>query len=144
MYKHEKRLTDASDDSIIWRYMSFTSFYSLLFKKSLFFRRLDKYTDQLEGTLPIATVNDLRKHRAAFEYSTTAEINRWTDKEITTIEGYKAHTLASSWSLSESENYSMWKIYLYGQTEGVAVTTTVSVFGIAWIRTETFRCIWAR
>jgi hypothetical protein len=40
------------NSEVIWRYMDFASFYSLLFSKGLFFRRLDKYSDEYEGTLP--------------------------------------------------------------------------------------------
>jgi hypothetical protein len=38
------------DSNIIWRYMDFTKFVSLLDRSALFFARADKFKDQFEGS----------------------------------------------------------------------------------------------
>lgn len=95
----------------IWRYMDFASFYSLLLTKGLFFKRLDKYTDEYEGTIPDETREALLKHRSGFPFTTHQEANDWVNNYIANVETYKVGTLSNSWILSKAENYAMWKIY---------------------------------
>jgi hypothetical protein len=104
MYRFDERLEDAGDEMIIWKYMNFTSFYRMLFTNALFFRRLDSFTDDLEGKLP--------------------EVE---DKHIEGLEEYKAFTLANAWSLNEEESYAMWKIYQRGDNDGIAIKSTVGI-----------------
>ena len=42
--------------AVLWRYMDFTRFLSLLDKQALFFARVDKLGDPFEGTLPRANI----------------------------------------------------------------------------------------
>ena len=42
------------DDTVLWRYMDFTKFVSLLEKSALFFPRADKLGDPFEGYWPIS------------------------------------------------------------------------------------------
>jgi len=125
MYKTDHRLTDVPDDTVIWRYMDFLSFYSLLESKSIFFKRLDKYTDGFEGTLPEKTKEALYQYRLGFDYTSEDEAKDWINTELKNIDAYKAWTLSNSWSMGATENYAMWKIYLGGKNEGVAIKSTV-------------------
>lgn len=126
MHKSDPRLHAVGDDAIIWRYINFISFYSLFLNKSLFFKRLDKYTDAFEGSLPEQTKEKLLKYRLNFADTTPKKANEWVISELTNIESYEAHTLSNSWTIGERESYTMWKIYLAGHHEGVAIKTTVS------------------
>ena len=58
-------------DAVLWRYMSFTKFVSLLTKKSLFFARADKLGDPFEGSLSQVNI-DLRPeiYKTTFPKST--------------------------------------------------------------------------
>jgi len=49
------------DESIIWRFMDFTKFVSLLETNSLFFCRLDKLGDPFGGINPNKTLQDFEK-----------------------------------------------------------------------------------
>ncbi len=114
------------DSKAIWRYLDFASFYSLLLNKELFFKRLDKYSDENEGTLWEENRFDLLKYRTnTAPYSTKAEVDAWVDEYYANIETYKGGTLANSWTVSDNEVYAMWKIYLRGSTDGVAIKTTI-------------------
>jgi len=66
MHKTDPRLQDVSNETIIWRYLSLPSFYSMLMGKSLSFRRLDKYTYDFEDTLPEKTREALYNYRLHF------------------------------------------------------------------------------
>ena len=125
MLKNNKDLVTADDHTTIWRYMDFSSFYALLVNQKLFFKRLDQYTDQLEGQLPPETVIDYHSHRLGFPYTTKAEADQWIKNEMANIESFKPSILSNSWNMDTIENYAMWKIYLRGYNEGVAIETTV-------------------
>ena len=47
-------------DSVLWRYMDFTKFVSILDKRALFFSRADKLGDPFEGAWSDATIKALR------------------------------------------------------------------------------------
>ena len=53
------------------------------------------------------------------------ETARWLSASVENIESYKAFTLANAWSINDVESYAMWKIYLHGHNEGIAIKTTV-------------------
>jgi hypothetical protein len=126
MHKDHSSLPVEDASTTIFRYMDFVSFYSLLVNQSLFFKRLDKYTDVLEGQLFDETVNEYFEFRKNIDpYASDEEAKTWTNNEAENIKLYKAWTLSNSWNIAEDENYAMWKIYLRGYTEGVAIRTTV-------------------
>lgn len=49
MYEEHPVFNPPSDDAVLWRYMDFTKFVSLLEKSALFFARADKLGDPFEG-----------------------------------------------------------------------------------------------
>ena len=51
MYKEHEAFTPPLSDTVLWRYMDFTKFVSLLEKQALFFARADKH-DPFEGAWP--------------------------------------------------------------------------------------------
>jgi hypothetical protein len=110
----------------LWRYMDFASFYSVLINKAFFFKRLDKYTDAFEGTLNESTKRELYEYRKEFDFTTEPEAQDWTKKELERIELFKTYILSCSWTIKDDEDYSMWKIYLNGTKEGVAIQTTLN------------------
>jgi hypothetical protein len=124
MYKSHSDMQELPPETAIWRYMDFLSFYSLLINQSLYFRRLDKYSDALEGTLPAQTELDMLAYRKSFPYSTEQEAKKWLASSLAKIEEHKSFTLSNSWTIDEHENFALWKIYLGGHVDGVAIKTT--------------------
>ena len=59
MYKEHPSFDSPPDNAVLWRYIDFTKFVSLLDRKALFFVRADKLGDPFEGTLPDANVKAL-------------------------------------------------------------------------------------
>jgi hypothetical protein len=49
------------DNSVIWRYMDFPKFQSMLQRGSIFFSRADTQTDKLEGEYPNGLLDEVEK-----------------------------------------------------------------------------------
>lgn len=114
------------DNEVIWRYMDFASFYSLLQSKELFFRRIDKYSDEYEGTLPEEMRQFLIAHFSSIDILFTPQSAiEATNKFISNLKELNTGTLSNSWVATPKEIYAMWKIYLRGSQEGVAIQSTV-------------------
>lgn len=78
-----------ADENIkIWRYLSFAKYVSLLDRKTLFFRRVDRLEDKFEATLP--------KH--IFGPNLEAQV---TEEQSHNLEIYKERILASNESLKK-------------------------------------------
>lgn len=111
-------------DSRLWRYMGLEKFLNLIITRKLFFSRLDKFSDQLEGTMPVnnkaSIAEDIRK---SFLESTSFPTN-FSDREEIIVNTYRAFTLANCWSENNAESLALWKIYLDGTKYGVAIQTT--------------------
>ena len=87
------KIKEALPNAKIWRYMDFPKFIQLITTSRLFFVRLDKLTDQLEGTL---TPNNLveiynRFHNADITMS-VREATLRRNKEVKNIENFKKYT----------------------------------------------------
>ena len=115
MYKTRKSLIAPQDDAILWRYMSFTKFMSLLMQNALFFARADRLGDPFEGSL------------SQLNIELSPAINKGIpDKYIKQLHEYikdkRRFTLVNCWHESQIESDAMWKLYApYG--EGIAVRT---------------------
>lgn len=116
----KNKYTNMSDDTVLWRYMSFSKFQNLLDSSALYFCRIDSFEDQLEATQP----------RGAHTFAVLTE-NPWqvftmqcVDKQL---EIYRNMTFANCWHINPHENPKMWTNYvtLHGN-EGVAIQTTFS------------------
>lgn len=109
MRKEDKYIDIPPDDVVLWRYMDFTKFVSLLEKSALFFPRADKLDDPFEGYWPISAV---KIEISPSEAATLSDI-------------YKACiplTLISCWHEKPHESEAMWKLYSR-ETDGVAIRT---------------------
>ena len=62
MFAEHPDLNPPQDNAVLWRYMDFTKFVSLLDRRALYFSRADKLGDPFEGSL--SHINRLtRPHR---------------------------------------------------------------------------------
>ncbi len=124
MIAGNKYLTAIDDDTVIWRYLSFASFCSILKTNTLFFRRLDRYPDQLEAVLYQSTVNMYQEHRSKLPGGTRKESKRWASRIATDYKIAARYILSNSWTISNHEDYALWRVYLDGCKEGVAIRST--------------------
>jgi hypothetical protein len=133
MYKTHPNMQELPPETILWRYMDFISFYSLLVNQALFFRRLDKYSDAFEGTLPEQTQQNILAVRKSVAYTNDTEANEWLANYLAQIAEHKSFILSNSWTIDDHESYGLWKIYLGGHVEGIAIKTTVGKLRQAFI-----------
>lgn len=116
-------------DAILWRYMDFTKFVSLLEKRALFFARADKLGDPFEGAIPI---NNIKARYTNLKPGLF-------DKETLMYEHLRVElrrfTLINCWHESSHESEAMWKIYSSANS-GIAIKTNFDSFVKSFITDE--------
>ena len=108
-----------SEDIMLWRYMDFTKFVSLISSKSLFFCRADLLGDPFEGSYSKANVKvrpyvykDLEQDLFIKMTNQMANFAKWI----------REWTYINCWHANEYESAAMWD--LYGKTNhAVAIVT---------------------
>ena len=106
MSKEYPALSSPPDDAVLWRYMDFTKFVSLLEKQALFFTRADKLGDPFEGYWPLSV------------------------SDASGVDLFKATipvTLVSCWHERPHESAGMWSLYSR-ETDGIAIKTDSGSF----------------
>jgi hypothetical protein len=113
-----------SENTIIWRYLDFTKFVSLLENRSIFFCRADMLGDKFEGAFTNKTLQlrdqimevkkvpeEFRNHHRSYMQKITSCLRKWT--------------AINCWHMNEGESAAMWKLYVKNN-EGVAIESTFS------------------
>lgn len=121
MYKEHPSFNPPPDNAVLWRYMDFTKFVSLLDKSALFFVRADKLGDPFEGAPTSVNV----AAREAFYNSlpeTALQGNR-----INLRQELRRFTLINCWHESSYESAAMWSLYSR-EKDGIAIKTDFSSF----------------
>lgn len=116
MYKEFPDIKIPDDNVVIWRYMDFAKFVSLLDKEALFFVRVDKLSDRFEGFYTIPNVSGILS-----EFTGPAkDVSRLKLAESKFL---RKCTAVSCWHMNERESAAMWRVYLPGDN-GVAVRSS--------------------
>lgn len=142
-HSYSKRPYSVPDkDTIIWRFMDFTKFISLISSNTLFFTRADKFEDPFEGAKGLKK-NKKKWDKHYLDFIEQAHKNppegidfKLTDKQIKIeskrvlaemesggIEDIKK-TFINCWHENEFESEAMWKLYTNNMSEGIAIQTT--------------------
>ena len=141
-YRYSPRPFQIPDkDSILWRYIDFTKYVSLLFTKSLFFSRADNLKDPFEGAKGIKSRKGIwDEHYLEFFRKiirnpppgtafnkTDPEVENEARKLLTDLEKggrfLTQHTFINCWHENPTESEAMWKLYS-GSVNAVAIKTT--------------------
>lgn len=108
-------LATPPDDTVLWKYLDFAKFVSILETKSLWFSRANLFEDPLEGTYTDAELEHWRNLLAGENFH--GSMMDGSDL-ITSV------TYVDCWRQGDSESLAMWD--LYGKGSGiVAIKTTV-------------------
>lgn len=114
MYTEHPAFHPPPADAVLWRYMDFTKFVSLLDKSALFFARADKLGDPFEGYLPhpnSAAARDFYEgHPDGYQTM------------LKSIKESSRFMLISCWHESDYESDAMWKLYSKNDN-GIAIKT---------------------
>lgn len=112
-----------NDSALLWRYMSLDKFINMISTQKLFFSRLDKYPDQLEGTMPIKNKAKIAADIKELPFTSDSEAIQFSEREEKIVNSYRGFTLANCWSKNDAESLALWKIYLDGAKYGIAIQT---------------------
>ena len=102
MYTEHPTFSPPPDDAVLWRYMDFTKFVSLLEKQALFFARADKLEDPFEGYLPGMNRAAARRFHEGHPDQLQTMFNRM--KECPRF------MLINCWHKGDHESAAMWKL----------------------------------
>lgn len=121
-----KNLDESEIDRVVWRYLTFPKYISLITYQALWFAKLNILQDEFEGLIPVKTEEEMRKRNQKWkEFFNHPEfhkqIDEWPKKNI---DDGRELTTVNCWFISENESEQMWNEYVEGK-EGVAVTSTV-------------------
>lgn len=129
-------------DTVIWRFLDFTKFVSLISTNSLFFSRADKFEDPFEGA------KGLKKNKRKwddhylefFEHAyknppegvdfnkSEKEIKKEAKRLLSELDKGGVNdlkrTFINCWHENPYESEAMWKLYTKNMSEGIAIQTT--------------------
>ena len=121
MYKELHLLNSPPFDAVLWRYMDFTKFVSLLHKSALFFARADRLGDPFEGSY---TRPSIAMRRVRYGARIPDAI---LDQISNALWDSRAFTLVNCWHWRADESAAMWKLYSR-ERDGIAIKTTFGSF----------------
>ena len=126
MYKEHSVFNPPPSDAVLWRYMDFTKFVSLLEKQSLFFARADRLGDPFEGSY--SKVNEALRPIFVQRVFGDKEIPEGTLEHMADgIERTRRSILINCWHQSTYESAAMWRLYAR-QEDGIAIKTDFNSF----------------
>ena len=107
MYKKHEAFDSPPLDAILWRYMDFAKYISLLDRRALFFARADTLDDPFEGSVTEATPRLPGEHTGGL---------------VALRRAMRSNIFVNCWYESDDESAAMWK--LYARNAGIAVRST--------------------
>ena len=120
MYEEHPVFNPPPAGAVLWRYMDFTKFVSILDKRALFFARADKLGDPFEGSF--SKVNE--KLRPEWYGDNYHVIN---PQLVNHIRESRRFTLINCWHESIHESEAMWRLYAR-EGDGIAIKTDFDSF----------------
>lgn len=110
-----------NDTQVVWRYMDFTKFLSMLQYKALFFCScsLMQKMDPFEGEYPKNNLKNLRDKKDFVQLS-----KEYTQKPATYRRKFLENVGINCWHANDTENAAMWKVYLSSK-DGIAIKSTI-------------------
>ena len=117
MYKKIAGILSPRDEDILWRYMSFEKFGSLLSTKSLYFARTDTFEDPYEGSVPPPLMEIYKQE--------TDRLGREGGKAVRELwENWRKWVMCCCWHRNKQESMAMWGRYDL-HNSGIVVKTTM-------------------
>ena len=133
MYEEHPVFNPPPADAVLWRYMDFTKFVSVLDKRALFFPAADKLEDPFEGSFSKAN-ETLRP------IYFNANLPSFTEESLTKFAQYlkeaRRFKLISCWHENSHESEAMWRLYAR-EKDGIAIKTDFDSFKKSFTCSET-------
>jgi hypothetical protein len=121
MYEEHPVFESPSDDStIIWKYLKFPYFVSMLYTSSLFFAKPSSFEDPLEGFYSNANVTEMNE---ILEKSDEDSIIAQNIRTLFMASKRKRdETVLNCWHMNRDESAAMWK--LYSENTGISIQSS--------------------
>lgn len=119
-YESHPILPTPPDDTVLWRYLNFPKLLDILERRALWFARLDKLEDPLEGNWTDSEVEHLRSLPSVPSASGTA----MAEGALRSAYEMRLSTFVSCWREGPNESMAMWDIYRRGGCV-IAVKSTI-------------------
>lgn len=119
-YSRGQELKKLENHQKIWRYMNFFKFEDLINSKKLFFNRLDRFEDKLEGISPFSCEESILNSQPNKSHEEKLENIRLMNERFLFA---KNSTFTSCWHINDNLNERMWNEYA-NERGSVAVETT--------------------
>jgi len=125
LFQHAEAILTPNGARAIWRYLPHAKFTDLLKRSSLYFANARRLTDQYEVTIP-GSVLAAKRRSLARQGLSGNDLDHALRHFSWATDPDKKLTLINCWSMRREESYALWKVYLHGEMNGVAVRSTVS------------------
>ncbi|MGY6743539.1 MAG: hypothetical protein ACXIUQ_12450 [Cecembia sp.] len=122
-----ERLNNIHGNTVIWRYMSFEKFLDVCISQTLFFSNASTMEDKYEVQIPPKSIMLLEKDLIS-KGKSKEEVELLIKKNLNITKALKRSTYINCWSLNKAESYALWKIFLGGVSNGIAIKSTISKF----------------
>lgn len=119
---HDDFLQPRDPAIVVWRYMDFTKYVSMLERSALFLSRLDLLGDPFEGSTTSLNVAAFRDALLAHGFS-TADAQHASAQMSKTNKEHRKIAYVNCWHMNFHESVAMWKIYARS-AEAIAIHTT--------------------
>jgi hypothetical protein len=134
---------EVSEDAVLWRYMDFSKYVSLISSKSIFLSSSDRFEDPFEGAKGVKENQDkwnsfyLSFFRRAIKHPPECVICDLTPQDIKkqaldlldgmalSAQKERQSTFISCWHENNLESEAMWKLYSSNVHNAIAIKTTV-------------------
>lgn len=118
--KRHRNLIPIENETVLWQYMNLEKFENIIQNQCLFFRRVSKFDDKSEGTLPVkeSDYNKRKGNRQGFDSRHESE---------------KSNTIANCWHNNSVESSYMWG--KYGK-QGVVIKSSLERIYMAFENTD--------
>lgn len=133
MFEEHSQFICPPEDTILWRYLDFTKFASLLAKKAMHFCRADLLGDPFEGSYPRGSVAAREQHFQKMAYEEDLlRLLRTNSRES------RRQMYVNCWHMNSIESAAMWNRYTSNgrSNEGVAIRATFKQLRSSFNATE--------
>lgn len=121
-------------NALIWRYMDFTKFISLLECEALFFSCIACLNDPFEGTMSARAFDELKHISDDQELEIPTRVNI-LDGRLQLQKFVRNNVYVNSWSVSEYESAALWNLYL-SSTNGIVIQSRTERLMSCWKEEE--------
>lgn len=126
MYYEYPYIETPSDETVIWRYMSFAKFMSILERNELYFSCATNQKDKTEGQYSDLTKRDIESSLEGINPNdeNLPSVKNLISRLMSEPEKDKSQFFLSCWHNNEHESMNMWKKYVKNK-EGICIKSNI-------------------